>query len=67
MGKLLANLQFSQEMENAIMNQVLNDNANNDAAIKAWLKANPAVIDGWLQGVTTRDGSDGLAAVKARL
>ncbi|MCO6056121.1 choline ABC transporter substrate-binding protein [Pseudomonas sp. MOB-449] len=66
-GKLLANLQFTQEMENAIMDQVLNSNANNDAAIKTWLKANPAVIDGWLQGVTARDGSDGLAAVKAKL
>ncbi|WP_342246208.1 choline ABC transporter substrate-binding protein [Pseudomonas sp. OTU5201] len=66
-GRLLANLQFTQEMENAIMDQVLNSNADNDAAIKTWLKANPAVIDGWLQGVTTRDGSDGLAAVKAKL
>ena len=40
---------------------------SNDAAIKAWLQANPQVLDGWLDGVTTRDGGDGLAAVKARL
>ncbi|NWL79617.1 choline ABC transporter substrate-binding protein [Pseudomonas taiwanensis] len=66
-GKLLTNLQFTQEMENAIMDQVLNGSSNNDAAIKAWLKSNPAVVDGWLQGVTTRDGGDGLAAVKAKL
>ncbi|MBT8767360.1 choline ABC transporter substrate-binding protein [Pseudomonas boanensis] len=66
-GKLLANLQFTQDMENAIMNQVLNENANNEAAIKAWLKANPAVVEGWLQGVTTREGGDARAAVLAKL
>lgn len=66
-GKLLANLQFTQDMENAIMDQVLNGDANNDAAIKAWLKANPAVVDGWLQGVTTREGGDAVTAVQAKL
>ncbi|BAN45760.1 choline ABC transporter substrate-binding protein [Metapseudomonas resinovorans] len=66
-GKLLGNLQFTQEMENAVMNQVLNGNTSNDAAIKAWLKANPAVVEGWLQGVTTRDGGDAVAAVQAKL
>ena len=66
-GKLLANLQFTQDMENSIMDQVLNGNTNNDAAVKAWLKANPAVVQGWLQGVTTRDGGDAVAAVQARL
>ena len=36
-------------------------------AVKAWLQANPAVLDGWLQGVQSRDGSDALAAIKADL
>lgn len=66
-GKLLSNLSFTQDMENAIMDQVLSKQASNAEAIEAWLKANPAVLDGWLEGVTTRDGGDGLAAVKARL
>ncbi|WP_435634778.1 choline ABC transporter substrate-binding protein [Pseudomonas solani] len=66
-GKLLANLAFTQEMENAVMNEVLSKNASNDEAVKAWLKANPQVVEGWLQGVTTREGGDGLAAVKAKL
>ncbi len=66
-GKLLANLAFTQEMENAVMNEVLSKNAGNDEAVKAWLKANPQVVEGWLQGVTTREGGDGLAAVKAKL
>ncbi|MBU2322101.1 MAG: choline ABC transporter substrate-binding protein [Gammaproteobacteria bacterium] len=66
-GKLLSNLTFTQEMENSIMDQVLSKQASNDQAIKAWLQANPQVLDGWLKGVKTRDGGDGLAAVKARL
>ncbi|BCD85624.1 glycine/betaine ABC transporter substrate-binding protein [Pseudomonas solani] len=66
-GKLLANLAFTQEMENAVMNEVLSKNASNDEAVKAWLKANPQVVEGWLQGVTTREGGDALAAVKAKL
>ena len=66
-GKLLSNLTFTQEMENSIMDQVLSKQASNDAAIKAWLQANPQVLDGWLQGVKTLDGGDGLAAVKAQL
>lgn len=66
-GKLLSNLTFTQEMENAIMDKVLSKQASNDQAVKDWLKANPEVIDGWLQGVTTRDGGDALAAVKAKL
>ncbi|MGP0174912.1 choline ABC transporter substrate-binding protein [Pseudomonas sp. NCHU5208] len=66
-GKLMSQLHFTQDMENAIMDQVLSRQASNDEAVKAWLKANPQVLDGWLQGVSTRDGGDGLAAVKARL
>ncbi|MGE8496966.1 MAG: choline ABC transporter substrate-binding protein [Pseudomonas sp.] len=66
-GKLLANLTFTQDMENAIMDQVLSKQASNAQAVQAWLKANPEVVDGWLEGVTTRDGGDGAAAVKAKL
>ena len=66
-GKLLGNLKFSQEMENSIMDRVLSKQASNAQAIKDWLQANPQVLDAWLDGVTTRDGGDGLAAVKARL
>jgi glycine betaine/proline transport system substrate-binding protein len=66
-SKLLSNLSFTQEMENAIMDQVLSKEASNAEAIKAWLQANPAVLDGWLDGVSSRDGGNGLAAVKAKL
>ena len=66
-GKLLSNLSFTQEMENAIMDKVLSKQASNAEAIKAWLQANPAVLDDWLEGVSSRDGGNGLAAVKAQL
>ena len=54
-------------MENQIMGNILDDNEEPDAAVLAWLKANPATVDPWLEGVTTKDGGDGLAAVKSEL
>jgi glycine betaine/proline transport system substrate-binding protein len=66
-GKLLTNLSFTQEMENAIMAEVVNKKVSNAEAAKAWIKANPTVLDKWLDGVKTVDGQDALAAVKAKL
>jgi glycine betaine/proline transport system substrate-binding protein len=36
-------------------------------AAKAWLAANPATWEPWLEGVTTKDGGDAKAAVAAAL
>ena len=66
-GKLLTNLSFTQEMENSIMADVVNKKVSNADAAKAWIKANPAVLDKWLDGVKTVDGKDALPAVKAKL
>lgn len=66
-GKLLTNLSFTQEMENSIMSDVVNKKVSNAEAAKAWIKANPAVLDKWLDGVKTQDGKDALVAVKAKL
>ena len=66
-GKLLTNLTFSLEMENAIMGAILNDGTDAAEASKTWLAANPAVLDTWLTGVTTKDGGDAKAAVMAAL
>ncbi|MDZ4094275.1 MAG: choline ABC transporter substrate-binding protein [Paracoccaceae bacterium] len=66
-GKLLENLSFTLAMENEIMGAILNDGTDPEAAAKAWLAANPAVIEPWLAGVTTKDGGDAVAAVKAAL
>ncbi|HMA16184.1 MAG: choline ABC transporter substrate-binding protein [Bacteroidota bacterium] len=66
-GKLLSNLQFTLPMEGAIMGAILDDGKNEKVAATEWLKANPGVLDGWLAGVQTLDGKDGLPAVKAHL
>lgn len=67
-GKFLANLKFSLEMENQIMGKILNDGQDPEAAATDWLKANPAAIEPWLAGVTTKDGSgEALPAVKTAL
>ena len=56
-GKLLQNLEFSLAMENEIMGAILDDGADPAAAATAWLSANPGVLDGWLDGVTTASGN----------
>ena len=66
-GKLLGNLSFTLAMENEIMGAILNDGEDPEKAATAWLKKNPAILDKWLAGVTTLDGKDGMAAVKAKL
>ena len=66
-AKLLANQKFTLPMENEIMGKILNDGTDPDAAVLDWLKANPATIDPWLAGVTTKDGAEGLPAVKTAL
>src|SRR5210317_1448632 len=66
-GKLLTNLTFSLAMENEIMGAILNDGEDPNDAAQTWLSENPDVLPVWLDGVTTVDGGDGLAAVKAAL
>ncbi|NKN39711.1 choline ABC transporter substrate-binding protein [Agrobacterium sp. a22-2] len=66
-GKLLTNLKFSLPMENEIMGKILNDGEDPEKAATAWLKANGAAIEPWLAGVTTKDGKEGLPAVKTAL
>ena len=67
-GKFLQNLKFSLEMENQIMGKILNDGQDPETAATEWLKANPAAIEPWLAGVTTKDGSgEALPAAKTAL
>ena len=67
LGQFLNNLEFTLELENEIMGAILNDGAVPEDAARAWLSANRDAITPWLDGVTTRDGSDGLEAVLAAL
>jgi glycine betaine/proline transport system substrate-binding protein len=67
LGQLLKNLTFTLPMESEIMGAILDDGQDPNDAAAAWLKAHPDVIATWLEGVTTFDGDDGLAAVKEHL
>jgi glycine betaine/proline transport system substrate-binding protein len=66
-GQLLTNLEFTLAMENEIMGAILNDGADPAVAATAWMTANPDIVMGWLDGVTTIDGGDAQAAVSAAL
>lgn len=66
-GKLLQNMEFSLAMENEIMGAILDDGQDPEEAAAAWIKANTGVLDGWLAGVTTKDGGDAMAAAKAAM
>ncbi|MFC3109992.1 choline ABC transporter substrate-binding protein [Undibacterium arcticum] len=61
-AKLIANLQFNTDLENQVMVSII-DKTNPVAAARTWLKKNPSVLQKWLDGVTTYNGGDGLAAV----
>ncbi|MEM1346873.1 MAG: glycine/betaine ABC transporter substrate-binding protein, partial [Pseudomonadota bacterium] len=63
----LANLEFTLAMENEVMGAILDDGEEPNDAAAAWLKANPEVLEGWLDGVNTLAGEPGLAAVRASL
>ena len=54
-------------MENEIMGAILDDGTDPEKAAIAWLKANPDAVGPWLDGVTTKDGGDAMAAVKSAL
>jgi glycine betaine/proline transport system substrate-binding protein len=66
-GKLLTNLSFTLDMENAIMTAIQDDGADPADAAKTWLAAHPDALGPWLDGVTTKDGGDAMAAVTAAL
>lgn len=64
---LLKNVTFDLALENEGMAYLIRDNLTATDAAKKALTAHPDYLDGWLKGVTTFDGGDGLAAVKSAL
>ncbi len=64
-GKLLTNLEFTLAMENEIMGAILDDGMNPEEAAATWIENNTDVLDGWLAGVTNKDGSDGAGVGQA--
>ena len=65
-GRLVSNLRFTTDMENHLMLDVMNKVRPEDAA-KAYIHKHPSVLDGWLNGVASFDGKNGLATVKTAL
>ncbi|QFU02346.1 Glycine betaine-binding protein OpuAC precursor [Halomonas sp. THAF5a] len=66
-GALLENLTFTLTMENQLMGEIMDEGEDPRDAARAYLQANPDVLETWLEGVTTREGEPGLPAVKAAL
>ncbi|MBK1672981.1 glycine/betaine ABC transporter substrate-binding protein [Ectothiorhodospira shaposhnikovii] len=62
-GRLLSQLSFTLEMENHLMDQIMNRDVDPKVAARVWLQDNSDVLEGWLDGVTTRDGEDAFNAV----
>jgi glycine betaine/proline transport system substrate-binding protein len=56
MGRLLDNLKFSLRGESEMMAAILDRHEAPGVAAQQWLKANPATVKEWLEGVLTFDG-----------
>jgi glycine betaine/proline transport system substrate-binding protein len=66
LGRLLQNLSFTTVQESRVMADILDRHQPPEVAAEAWLKANPAVVAGWLSGVRTLDGRAALSALHER-
>jgi len=64
--RLLQNLSFSAAQESQLMVPIMQRKTPQDVA-RQWLREHPEDLQRWLTGVTTFDGGDGVAAVKAKL
>jgi glycine betaine/proline transport system substrate-binding protein len=65
-GRLLRNLSFTTQQEDRVMLDILQRHQTPQAAAETFLKANPAVVAGWLDGVRTFDGRPAVAAMQGR-
>jgi len=66
-AKLLAQIKFTMEFENAGMARILDDELPASDAALEMMRKNPDLVYGWLDGVTTRDGQPARAAVEPLL
>ena len=67
-GKFISQIKFTMDTENKMMSGILDKSEDPKAAALAMLKENPGMLDAWLAGVTTFDGSGpALGAVKKGL
>nr|WP_152618482.1 choline ABC transporter substrate-binding protein [Leisingera sp. ANG-Vp] len=66
-GKLLTQMTFDIPVESEGMGYILTDGDDPKDAGAKLLRAHPDYLDGWLDGVTAKDGSSGLEAVRGHL
>lgn len=63
-AKLLGHIKFTPQSLSYVMSDILDRHLPADEAAANWLKANPEVVTGWLQGITTYDGVPAVSALK---
>lgn len=66
-AQFFRNLVFTIDMENEMMAKILDEGKTPEEAAVEFLKANPDLLEPWLDSVTTRLGEPGLEVVKASL
>ncbi|WP_079435106.1 choline ABC transporter substrate-binding protein [Zoogloea sp. LCSB751] len=67
LGRLFGQLRFSVALENEMLKQTVGERVEPGQAALALIKRHPELLDGWLKGVVTSQGGDGLAAVRHSL
>lgn len=66
-ARLLRNLRFSADGIGAMMGALRVQGRAPERAASGWLRDNPGVLAGWLDGVMAWDGKGGIEAARARL
>lgn len=64
-GRFLSNLTFTLEIENEVMALILDEGQEPEVAARNWISANPHVLEGWLDGVTTLSGEAALPVAQS--
>ncbi|AQQ34253.1 choline ABC transporter substrate-binding protein [Burkholderia cenocepacia] len=67
LARLFRQMTFSVDVENRMIADMLDNKTSPALAAQHVLKAEPALVAGWLDGVTTAAGAPGLPAVRAAL
>lgn len=67
LARLFKQMTFDVAIENQMIARVLRDKASLETAARQALSAHPAMLEKWLDGVTTVKGANGLQAVRASL
>ena len=66
-GTLLKNLEFTPKIESELMGLIVNDHLDGARAASRFLTGHPALLDRWLVGVTSVDGTPGIEAARQSL